>query len=647
VAQEILAEKKILRILHLEDEPNDRKIIRETLSAARIDCEIVRVESQEEFIRALTHDQIDLILADYRLPSFDGLTALAVARRQKPEVPFIIVSGTLGEDAAMDCLKAGATDYVLKERLSRLPPAVYRAVREAKEQAKLRRAEEELRQSEERYRALFEDNPSMFFTVDGNGRVISVNPFGAGQLGYTIEELVGQSVLAVFHPEDQAAVVAQLKACLQHPFQVFQWQFRKVRKNGTIIWVEEFARAVSKSGGRHSVLIVCHDITERKRLEEQLSHSQKMEAIGRLAGGVAHDFNNLLTGITCYTELLASSMNNTDPRRNDVEEIKKAAERAATLTRQLLAFSRKQILTYTVVDLNAVVTSMEKMLGRLIGEDIELATRLDSGLGPVKADVGQLEQVIVNLAVNARDAMPNGGQLILETANVELNNAYTAIHPEVQTGHYVLLAVTDTGSGMDETVKANIFEPFFTTKEMGKGTGLGLATVYGIIKQSGGHITVSTAPGQGSTFQIYLPRVQEEVSAVVAETEPLLAATGQEVVLLVEDDEGLRHLISRILRKNGYTVLEASSGAEALQQCEQHAGPLHLLLSDVVMPQMSGRKLAQRLAALRPVLKVLYLSGYTDDSILRHGVMDDDVAFLQKPFTPVALTRKVREVLDQ
>jgi PAS domain S-box-containing protein len=1065
MTQQDMAEKKKLRILHLEDEPHDTELIRETLTAAGIDCEIVhRVESRDEFLRALAGDSIDLILGDYRLPAFDGLTALAMARQRKPDLPFIIVSGTLGEEAAIDSLKAGATDYVLKDRLSRLAPAVGRAIRETEERAKLRRAEDELHRSEERYRALYEDNPSMFFTVDAKGTVISVNPFGASQLGYTTDELVGQSVLSVFHSDDQAAVLQQLKECLQHPFQMFRWQFRKVRKDGAIIWVEEFARAVSKTGKPASVLIVCADITERKksdervqehlvqtkllqqtienlnraqafeeiytaagegilkalnaeryailrfendqkvhfkswrnlsnayrqkvdghcpwridelnaqllsyadvsksnlsqelketilgegihallfvpligparllgkfmvyydqphtfsyeelqlaqviaqnlttvllrqealeetqlaekkyrtifenttegvyqstpqgkliivnpamvklfgyrnaeemlaientvalywdalerqrlvdlgistgtltnvevkmkradgeaiwvlmndrpvkdaegkiiyfegsllditerkraeealqdarsflqqvvdtsptmifvvdgqgrvvfvnqytaqyygstpeeliskskqdvhrqpseakqfvsddqevirtrrkivkeelntapngeqhwfhtvkvplvrpngtvevlgistditerkRLEEQLRQSQKMEAIGRLAGGVAHDFNNLLTGITCYADLLLSSVTGSNPLRSDVEEIKKASDRATSLTRQLLAFGRKQMLTYRVVNLNTVVAGMQKMLSRLISEDIELTTRLEPDLRQVKADLGQLEQVIVNLAINARDAMPTGGRLSIETANVELNNAFKATHPEVQPGPYVLLAVSDTGSGMDETVKANIFEPFFTTKELGKGSGLGLATVYGIIKQCGGHIIVNSEPGQGSTFNIYLPRMVEEAPAVVAHPEALRPVSGQEVILLVEDDEGVRKLTRRILSQSGYSVLEAGSGAEALQQCEQYRGPIHLLLIDVVMPQMSGRMLAERLSQLRPALKVLYMSGYTDDSILRHGVMDEGVAFLQKPFTSAILTHKVREVLDQ
>jgi len=362
---------------------------------------------------------------------------------------------------------------------------------------------------------------------------------------------------------------------------------------------------------------------------------------------VAHDFNNLLTGITCYSDLLLDSINEGDPLRHDVEEIKRAAQRASELTRQLLAFSRKQILTYTVVNLNAVVSGMHKMLGRLIGEDIDLTTRLAPDLGHIRADLGQLEQVIVNLAVNARDAMRHGGRLMIETANWVVPDGGATKPPEIPAGRYILLAVADTGDGMDESIKANLFEPFFTTKELGKGTGLGLATVYGIIKQCGGQITVESQLGHGSTFKIYLPQVEEETVTVVPEPESLPLLSGNEIVLLVEDDKTVRNLACRILRSSGYAVLEASNGAEALRRCEQHYGPLHLLLIDVVMPQMSGREVAQRLTRSRPELKVLYMSGYTDDSILRHGVLDEEIAFLHKPFTPEALTRKVREVLDQ
>jgi PAS domain S-box-containing protein len=388
------------------------------------------------------------------------------------------------------------------------------------------------------------------------------------------------------------------------------------------------------------------ELTGRKRLEEQLLQAQKMEAVGRLAGGVAHDFNNVLTAITGYADLLLMNLGDLDPWRKDVEEIKKAADRASTLTHQLLAFSRKQVLQPRVLNLNAVVANMEKMLRRLIREDIDLVAVLDPALGNVKADPGQTEQVIMNLAVNARDAMPQGGKLTIETMNVYLDEDYARQHVDVQPGPYVMLAVSDTGIGMNEETLSYIFEPFFTTKEKDEGTGLGLSTVYGIVKQSGGHIWVYSEPGQGTTFKVYLPQVEEVIELLEPSSVPTELPQGSETVLLVENADIVRGLAHRVLLQNGYTVLEARHGEEAFLICEQHEGPIHLLVTDVVMPGMSGRELAERLTTSYPETKVLYMSGHTDNAIVRHGVLEPDIAFLQKPFTPDVLARKVREVLD-
>ena len=379
---------------------------------------------------------------------------------------------------------------------------------------------------------------------------------------------------------------------------------------------------------------------------EQLRQAQKMEAVGKLAGGIAHDFNNLLTAITGYSELTLRRLRAEDPLRRNVEEIKKAGERAASLTRQLLAFSRKQVLQPKVLDLNAVVSDMEKMLRRLIGEDIELRTALAADLGSVKADPGQIEQVLMNLAVNARDAMPQGGNLIIETENVYLNEGYATRHIAVKPGPYVMLAVSDTGEGMSEETQSRIFEPFFTTKEVGKGTGLGLSTVYGIVKQSGGNIWVYSEVGEGTVFKIYLPRVDEAAQEYKPGPEAQESLDGTEVILLAEDDERVRGLVREVLEGYGYRVLEAEGGSAALSVSERHEGPIHLLLTDVVMPKMSGRELAIRLARVRPEMKVLYMSGYTDESIVHHGVLDAGTPFLQKPFEAEALARKVRELLD-
>jgi two-component system, cell cycle sensor histidine kinase and response regulator CckA len=381
-------------------------------------------------------------------------------------------------------------------------------------------------------------------------------------------------------------------------------------------------------------------------LGEQLRQAQKMEAIGQLAGGIAHDFNNLLTAIGGYSEMSIRQLQAEDPLRHNLEEIKKAGDRAAALTRQLLAFSRKQVLQPKVLDLNSIVSEMEKMLRRLIGEDLELGTALDPELGSIKADPGQIEQVIMNLAVNARDAMPAGGKLTIETENVTLNEGYAEQHLAVAPGAYVMLAVTDTGTGMDEKTKTRIFEPFFTTKEVGKGTGLGLSTVYGIVKQSGGNISLHSEVGRGTTFKIYLPLIDEGAPEYKRSPEPEESLKGSETILLAEDEEIVRNLLRDVLKRYGYQVLEATNGGAAFLICERYEGAIHLLLTDVIMPEMSGRDLENRLRQLRPEMKVLYMSGYMDDSIVQHGIIDSAIPFLQKPFTTEALARKVRAVLQ-
>ncbi len=385
---------------------------------------------------------------------------------------------------------------------------------------------------------------------------------------------------------------------------------------------------------------------ELAQTQGQLEQAQKMDAIGRLAGGVAHDFNNLLTVILGRTDILLAQIKAEDPLRRGIELIQRTAGRAADLTKQLLAFSRKQVLEAVVLDLGTVTTEMSEMLARLIGEDIALVTRLAPGLGPVKADRGQIEQVVMNLAINARDAMPQGGQLTVETANVELDEDYVRRNVGSRPGPHVMLAVSDSGVGIPREMQKHIFEPFFTTKEQGKGTGLGLATVYGIVKQSGGYIEVDSQPGRGTTFRIYLPRVDSATAVAERGARAVAPSGGTETILLVEDEDGVRELARDILRASGYTVLEARNGAEGLLLGERHQGPLHLLLTDVVMPRMSGRELAERMTALRPELGVLYMSGYTDDAVIRHGVLGADTAFLQKPFTPAALIQRVRETLD-
>ena len=465
-------------------------------------------------------------------------------------------------------------------------------------------------------------------------------------LGYDVPEALHPKWwVHHLHPADRSRVLAEISTLLRKGELTLEYQFQA--KNGAYRWVHDEARLLRDPTGLPvEVFGAWLDITERKQLEQQFQQAQKMEAVGRLAGGVAHDFNNLLTAILGSADLVLDDLKPNAPEREEIQEIRRAALRAADLTRQLLAFSRQQVISPTVLNPNAVVANMDKLLRRLLGEDVDLRTVLTPEPGAIKADPSQLEQVVVNLAVNARDAMPGGGKLTIETQNVQLDEQYTRGHVSAQPGSYVMLAVSDTGSGMDAATQARIFEPFFTTKEQGKGTGLGLATVYGIVKQSGGWIWVYSEPGHGTTFKIYLPRVTE--AAAPAAPSPVLpiSVRGSETVLLVEDDEMIRALVQKVLKANGYTTLVAESGPAALRLAGQHDGRIHLLMTDVVMPGMNGREVAERLAPAHAGIEVLYLSGYTDDAIVHHGVLEPGIAFLQKPFTPAVLVRKVREVLD-
>ncbi|MBN9517873.1 response regulator [bacterium] len=509
------------------------------------------------------------------------------------------------------------------------------------------RAEETLRRSEALLRRaegmahvagwVYEVESGLYVTSEEGSRIGEVAPGP-----HTGEELA-RSV----HPDDWQRLEAALRGARAGvPFEI---EHRLVFGN-RIKWVNVRAEPETDPGGRVVRLIgVTQDITARRRLEEQLRQAQKMEAVGQLAGGVAHDFNNLLTIINGYSDLLLEGLPPDDPSRELLGEIHKAGERSAGLTRQLLAFSRQQVLAPRVLDLNAVVADTTRLLRRVIGEDVRLATAPARNLWPVKADPGQIEQVLLNLAVNARDAMPTGGTLTVETRNVELDTGYAASRPDARPGPHVLLAVSDTGCGMPPEVLARIFEPFFTTKEVGKGTGLGLATVYGIVQQSGGHVAVDSAVGRGTTFKVYLPRPEGGASAGGAENRSATPALprGTETILLVEDDDGVRALTRHVLRGAGYAVLEAGDGAGALRSAAGHPGAVHLLITDVVMPGEGGRSVAERVRALCPAVRVLYVSGYTDDAVVRHGILHAGANFLQKPYTPVALARKVREVLDR
>ena len=519
--------KTPLRLLHLEDNPVDAELITATLMEGNIPCQSQLVDTRQAFVAALKEGRIELILADYSIPGFDGMTALILARQHCPDVPFLFVSATIGEELAIDAMHQGATDYVLKQRLGRLVPSVQRALRELDDRAERKRAEEALRQSEKQFR-----------------------------------------------------------------------------------------------------------------------QSQKMEAVGRLAGGIAHDFNNLLTIIMGYSQVLLTELGPQHPLRGKIEETLKAGERAATLIRQLLTFSRKQSLDPKILSLNTAVTTLESLLRRLIGEDIQLVSKLDPTNGRLRADQAQLEQVLVNLVVNARDAMPKGGTLTIETAQVELTRSPVYHLTPLPPGPYVRLAVSDTGCGMDRMTQSHIFEPFFTTKGEGKGSGLGLSTVFGIVTQSGGAIDVTSRVGHGTRFDLYFPSVESDI-LTTAPTQPLgQPQRGTETILLVEDEPSVRTLVRDELRKLGYRVVEAKNGVEACLLATQQAASLQLLLTDVVMPGMGGRELAQHLSVIKPDLRTLFISGYMDDVGIMAGQEEGTSSFLQKPFTPEVLGRAVRNLLD-
>lgn len=900
---------KALRILFLEDAPEDAELAIATLEEAGYSCEWERIESREDFLDRLDQGKCDLVLSDFNLPSFDGISAAKIFVERGKDIPFILISGTLDEEAAVESLKAGASDFVLKTKMFRLPSVVERALKETDEHRRNKKVREEnarlakqvaaerqrlnnivssvpgvvweawgqpdmanqqmnfvseyvetmlgysveewvstpnfwltivhpedkeraaeiasaaftggddsiqefrwiakdghavwveshsvticdenhhplgvrgvtiditerkrfedaLTDSEERYRLLFEKNPLPMWVYDlGTLAFIEVNDAAVTHYGYSRDEFHSMTIMDIRPSDDITAVMRSVGEDKHDPQAGQAWTHTK--KDGTVIDVEiashalnfagrparlvlakditetklaqaalteseernrdlvenaldiiythdltgnytsvnqagekitgytraetlamnladsvapeylETARKmiaeklagneitayeveiIAKDGHRVAVEIntriiyekgiavrvqgIARDITERKQLEDQFRQAQKMESIGVLAGGIAHDFNNLLTAINGYSELALRRMTTDDPSRGNIEEVKNAGERAAVLTGQLLAFSRKKLLQPTVHNLNPLITDIEKMLRRILRENIELRTVLDPELGNINADPGQIEQVIMNLAVNARDAMLAGGKLTIETQNIFLDEDYVSEHIAISSGPFVRIIVTDTGVGMDSKTKQSVFEPFFTTKGIGKGTGLGLSTVYGIIKQSGGDIMVYSELGHGTTFKIYLPRVDEVLDKSRSTNFDNKNLSGTETILLVEDDEIVRALVREVLTGNGYKVLESSSGREALSICSTYSEPIHLLLTDVIMPKMSGNELKTEVVKLLPEIKILFMSGYTDDAISDGGFLDSGTAFIEKPYTPDGLALKVREVLE-
>jgi PAS domain S-box-containing protein len=764
-----------IRVLMIEDSATDAKLIIHALRSPGSSLELERVEDAAALRAALEQKSWDVVLSDWSLPTFSALAALEIVKSSGIDLPFIIVSGTIGEESAVQAMRAGARDYVLKGNLVRLRAAVERELSERADREARREAERTARAQETRFRALIENSADAITLTARDGTLLYLSPAMARMLGTSTEHLLGSPGAHFIHPDDRQHVAGVMRRIREPDAPSVTLQFRALHRDGSCLWLEAVAtnmldepsvgaivgnvrniteqrRAIEelrsselrfarlseagivgivvadvlgntfeandaflhmvgytradllagalewramtppewreadeasiqqlmtrgvassrekemfrKDGSRVPLLLgvamleypkciaFVADLSERKIAERalraselQLRQAQKMEAVGLLAGGIAHDFNNLLSVILGFSDLMLSDLEPTDSRCGDLQQICAAGKRAADLTRQLLMFSRQQIVEPKVLDLNELVLGMDKMLHRLLGEDVDLESIPAPALGRVRADPGSIEQVVMNLVVNARDAMPTGGKLTMETANIELDDDYASTHQGVKPGSYVMLAVSDTGTGMDKETQSRIFEPFFTTKEQGKGTGLGLSTVFGIVQQSDGNIGIYSEPGKGTTFKVYLPRVDAPVEELKRKVAPV-DRRGSETILLVEDEDQVRLVARGILRKHGYDVMEARSAAEALLLCERQSGRIHLLLTDVVMPIMSGPELAKRLGHQWPDMKVLCMSGHTDNAALRHGVIDSGTAYLQKPLTVDTLTRKVREVLD-
>ncbi len=636
-----------LRVLLLEDSEQDAELILGELERGGYDVECERVQSADGMRAALERDW-DLVLSDYSMPGFSGPEGLEVLRASGRDLPFIIVSGTIGEETAVKALKAGAHDFLVKDRLARLMPAIERELREAASRYSRRATERALLQSEAQYRSLVERAVFGIYRATIQGEFLTVNPALVRMLGYeSAEALMRVPVSDLFA---DATARDSLIACAIDGLQIAGEEAIWRTRTGAHIRVRLSGGMIEPGLDRRSVFeAIVEEITERHRLEEQLRQARKMESIGRLAGGIAHDFNNILTTIVGYSEMMLDQIGADKPISGDLLEIRKAASRATELTRQLLAFGRKQTLQISPVDVNQVVRDAHGMLRRLVSEDITFDLALDDGLPLIVADQLQLQQVLLNLAANAGDAMPKGGALRIESAAVDHETVMAVVGSAVEPGQYVCLSVADTGHGMDARVVERIFEPFFTTKEPGHGTGLGLATVHGIVHQLGGHIGVASEVGRGTTFRMFFPapdglealRVQparKDVAAVPVAHEP-------GTVLVVEDEAPVRHLVARMLSRHGYKVLEAGGAEEGLAIARRgHRAP-DLVISDVVMPDVGGAEFARRLHEIHPNVPVLFISGYTGETAVRRGDVEPDAQLLEKPFTARALLDAVEKLV--
>ena len=663
-------------ILIVDDTPASLRLVAEHLESSGYTV-LVAEEGSEAIERARLVAP-DLILLDIMMPGIDGIT---VCRRLKEDVvtasiPVIFLTSLSQSETIVAGFAAGGVDFLTKpvqldELLARVRThialrrlqndlearvdertrelaAVNQRLRD--EAAELECAQATLRASEERYRELHENNPAMYFTVDPEGRILSANRFGAEQLGYGVEELLGTPVVNLFHPDDRASALQQVGTCVAEPGRMFSWELRKVRRDGTGLWVKELARAVARPEGGTVIFIVCEDITARRLLEAQLRQAQKMEAFGQLAGGVAHDFNNIMSVVLGQAELALDGGASAASVRESLLDIREASLRARNLTRQLLVFSRRQEMQFESVDFNAVVTDVAGLLGRLIGEHIALELELCPVPAPIFGDAGMLGQVIVNMAVNARDAMASGGRLKIATTCQQVSPESVARQMRGAAGEYVVLTVSDTGTGMPPEIVGRIFEPFFTTKEVGQGTGLGLATSMSIVQQHGGWIDVESEPGTGTSFHVFVP-IRSGVPIRAARTLPARGTVraSQGTILLVEDESSVRRVATRSLERLGFRVIEASDGEEAMESWREHRDQIDLVLTDIVMPgKVSGRALARKLREETPDLRIALMTGY-DPEVLAQKLseQDRDLPHIQKPFTVDALAEFIRKVLGR
>ena len=624
------------RLLLIEDDSEDALLICEMLKeAAGGQFPVKHCNQLAAGLRELKTSSWDVVILDLNLPDSEGFETFARLHAEFPHLPVIVLTGVRDTELALRAVSEGAQDYLTKGDIS--GSVLVRVLRHGIER----------KRAEQRFRLLLEAAPLGIIISGQEGGITDVNAQALRMFGYERRELIGQKIEILLPEHLRNRHAMQRTEFMKQPrvrLMGTGMELSARRKDGSQFPAEiSLGPLVTQDEVLVSSTVV--DITARKKIEEQLRVAQRMEAIGRLAGGVAHDFNNLLGVILSCSEALLEELPAGHPALRKIEIMKKAGSSAADLTRQLLAFGRKQVLCPRVFEPGEVVSGVGSMLSRLIGENIALEVKVYPAVGCINADPGQVEQILVNLAVNARDAMPNGGRLTIEVANADLDDAYKKQHPPVIAGPYVMIAVSDTGSGIDPAIQSRIFDPFFTTKELGKGTGLGLATVYGVVKQSGGYIWVYSEVGKGTVFKVYLPRVARIGQPVAAIDPDLPAPHGSETILFAEDSEALGEIATEYLRSLGYTVIEAGTGKQALERADEFQGRIDMLLTDVVMPEMSGRELADHLILKRPDIKVLFTSGYTDDTIVCHGVLEPGVAFIQKPYRPKALARKIREIL--